>query len=650
MANKRLNAIISIGGTVAASLKNAIGQTQAGFGRVGDAVKKLESRQRELNAVMSQQMKLGAQGSALKASYAQQELALVDKQIAKLKQLQAAEARIAAARKSNSERRATASANIGSTVAIGTVGALPFLKAIKDATEYQYQLQLIGNTANMSKAEIAGLSNAIMASSKETNQSATNTQNAIGFLIAAGMEVGLAQQLMTIVGKTATATGGEVEDMAKAVFTLNDSLKIKPGDMMAAMDTLAIAGKEGNVELKDMAKQLPVLAAGFSALKMEGREAAATMGAALEIARKGAATADEAANNMQNFMVKILSPETLKKAKKNFNLDLYKIVKDAQTTGKNPFEAAMVAIMKATKGDQKALGDLFQDMQVQNFLRPMMQNWEKYQEIKAKSLAGTGVVDADFEKMMTTGKEQLDKIGGAIGRFSIVLGGALAQAFGGNGGLAEKIDAATKWIDANRELVGTIAKVTIGFFGARLAVNGVVWAFTSLRAAWLVGQAIFLAIPAIASGAATALTAIGAAIAFIGRMFLLNPIGLAITGIAAAALLIYKYWDPIKAFFEGIWQTVSKVWKAVGGVFKGGAAPNDSAYDAMGNYTGGATLPAPATAGAKGGAGVTDNSTTTYNITQLPGQDAKALAAEIDKINKQKAAVNQRSSMYDGAW
>lgn len=43
----------------------------------------------------------------------------------------------------------------------------------------------------------------------------------------------------------------------------------------------------------------------------------------------------------------------------------------------------------------------------------------------------------------------------------------------------------------------------------------------------------------------------------VGRAFMLNPIGLAIAGIAIAALLIYKYWEPIKAFVSGIFEGMS---------------------------------------------------------------------------------------------
>ncbi|HDX1153324.1 TPA: phage tail tape measure protein [Pasteurella multocida] len=36
--------------------------------------------------------------------------------------------------------------------------------------------------------------------------------------------------------------------------------------------------------------------------------------------------------------------------------------------------------------------------------------------------------------------------------------------------------------------------------------------------------------------------------------FILSPIGLLVTGLVAGAVLIYKYWDQVKAFFTGFWE------------------------------------------------------------------------------------------------
>ncbi|MGS1060059.1 phage tail tape measure protein [Burkholderia glumae] len=54
----------------------------------------------------------------------------------------------------------------------------------------------------------------------------------------------------------------------------------------------------------------------------------------------------------------------------------------------------------------------------------------------------------------------------------------------------------------------------------------------------------------------SALRIFGTVLFTVGRMLLLTPIGLAITGIALAAFLLIRYWEPIKAFFGGLWAEV----------------------------------------------------------------------------------------------
>jgi TP901 family phage tail tape measure protein len=66
---------------------------------------------------------------------------------------------------------------------------------------------------------------------------------------------------------------------------------------------------------------------------------------------------------------------------------------------------------------------------------------------------------------------------------------------------------------------------------------------------------------------ATAWRVFSSAAMFAGRAMLMNPIGLAITAIATAAFLIYTYWEPIKAFFGGLWDQVKQAFAGgLGGV------------------------------------------------------------------------------------
>lgn len=54
---------------------------------------------------------------------------------------------------------------------------------------------------------------------------------------------------------------------------------------------------------------------------------------------------------------------------------------------------------------------------------------------------------------------------------------------------------------------------------------------------------------------------------------LTSPIGWAIAAIATAALLIYKYWEPIKGFFVGFWRGISAALAPLGALVKKAFAP-----------------------------------------------------------------------------
>lgn len=640
MANKRLNAVITIGGAVSSSLGAAFGAIGRETTKVGEAIGKLTSRQRELNAELAKVGRDGARGSQLRVQYAQQELVAIGKQIALLKRRQSIED----AQAQNQGRRAQLRGQIGDTVAMGAAVLLPAGASLKKSADFNYQMQVIGNTADMTKPQIAALGMEILKISDETGKSAKSVQEAMGFLVAAGMDVGTAASVLRSVGRTATATASEIEDVAKATFTLNDALKIQPGQMQQALDMLVQSGKEGNFEFKDMAAELPVLAAGMQSLKMTGGEAVATLGAALQIARKGAGSSQQAATNVENFLAKVMSPETLKKASKNFGVDLYKVISDAQANGKNPFEAALESINKMTKGgDQKLLGELFQDMQVQNFLRPMMQNMQEYQRIKQAALGGSGATDRDFLKISETTQQQMNEAANAVERLAIAIGNSLEPVVGRLLAVVTPlVNTMADFVKNNSTLVGVVTTVVGGLFAMRVAVLGASFAFTFLRGAFL---AVSMAMTA-------------------------NPIGLAVKAIAVAALLIYEYWGPIKDWFAQLWEdvraTFARVYdwivgkvtyllrvpgiikNSIASVFSGGDATGVE-YDAMGNPTGmAAALPDVPKAGARGGTNVTDNSTNSYTIVQQPGQDTKALAAEIERMRKRSAGVNSRSSLVDG--
>lgn len=643
---KKLHAIISIGGAVAGTLLGSIDKTKGKIGEVGQALKNLEGQQRKLGQAIQTFGQQGKNVDGMRQRY-QALTKEIDKQRAALEKVQ----RIEKQRADNLAKQGALRGKMGETAAMGAAVAVPTFLLSGKAAKFNYDLKMIGLTADMSDKAIKEMGADIVKLSGQTGQSSDRIKDAMGFLVAAGQEVGTARQNLMTIGKTATATGAEIEDVAKASYVLGDALKVDPKGMEKALAALVHAGKEGNFEFKDMAAELPVLGASFQALKFTGNEAVASMGAYLQIARKGAATSSEAANNMANFLNKILSPETLKKANA-LGSDLYGVVSKAQKSGANPIEAALKEINRITKGgDQKLLGELFGDMQVQNFVRPVLQNLDKYQEIKAKALGAGNVIETDFGRVLAEDKLATDQLMNSVDNLGKSIGDSLNPAITKLATVLTPIVTTVRdFVVANKELVGNLVIAAGAFLTVRTAVLGVRLAMTVL------------------SG-----------------VMIANPIGLAVAAIGAAAVVLIANWEPVKAFFVQLWADITaafdkavnyivgkiefmigKVQGAIQKVQDFGASIGSGIYDGvqstkkffgMGDSQTQAmdatrsipAAPPPMATGRGAGSQITDSSQNTFNIYQQPGQDARALADEVTRQQRQRMEILKRGTLFDGA-
>ncbi|WP_273818161.1 phage tail tape measure protein [Providencia rettgeri] len=75
------------------------------------------------------------------------------------------------------------------------------------------------------------------------------------------------------------------------------------------------------------------------------------------------------------------------------------------------------------------------------------------------------------------------------------------------------------------------------------------------------------------------------AISLIGGGFslLLSPVGLFVAAIVAAGVLIYQYWEPIKAFFSGFWDGFTSALAPIGVAFSATFAPFAPIFDGISN-------------------------------------------------------------------
>ena len=203
----------------------------------------------------------------------------------------------------------------------------------------------------------------------------------------------------------------------------------------------------------------------------------------------------------------------------------------------------------------------------------------------------------------------MDNLGDSIGVVNLQIKAQLTQSMAALVPVIQPIlKDMSEWIAANKEwlraeIVGTLKQVAqairnvdwravaSGIKDAAIAVRDTVQALGGLKNVLIGIGVLFLAGP-IASilgivgalwrfgagllsvvggfkGIATAISFVGRAFAVVARLFLLNPIGFAITAIAVAAYLVYKNWDTIKGWFVSFFNWLPEKIRAVAGWFKG---------------------------------------------------------------------------------
>ena len=288
----------------------------------------------------------------------------------------------------------------------GLAYKLGITEAIPEAFQMEHRLRELGNVGQLSAKQLEDMDKRLASISRYTNQMRPEIAEGLNVLVASGIDPTKALDYMNVIGRTATGEQAAIEDISRTAFAVSDNLKVPIDDLAKSMDILAMSGKEGRFELKDMATAFPSLTAGAAMLGMKGTPAVASLGAALQVAMKGAGEASEAANNLENFIQKVTAPLSVKNFKETFNVDLKRVLLDAAAAGRDPILEVIELMSQLSGGDIFKVSEVFQDKQVLNFIKPMMQNLDEYKRIKASALSAEGVVDSDFEHMMETTNEQ----------------------------------------------------------------------------------------------------------------------------------------------------------------------------------------------------------------------------------------------------
>lgn len=119
-------------------------------------------------------------------------------------------------------------------------------------------------------------------------------------------------------------------------------------------------------------------------------------------------------------------------------------------------------------------------------------------------------------------------------------------------GLTEMVGRLGVWVKENPKLTAQILKMVAGLGLIMATMGGLTLMLASILGPFAMVRYGMMLLGIKSLGAVTALKAVGTALLWLGRLALLNPIGLLITAVA----LIYTYWEPISEFFLGLWSQV----------------------------------------------------------------------------------------------
>lgn len=398
--------------------------------------------------------------------------------------------------------------------------------------------------------------------------SATEVGGGQEFLLRAGMSSEAIQASMRDVLDLALANNTELARAADIASNIAGTFKIDmeaDGAMGRVADILSGTASRANVSLEMLGETMKYLG-GAEDLKLTMEQAAAMSGLLGNIGIQGS----QAGTTMRAMTNRLTGPAA---------------------EGRKHMEALGLQVEDAN-GNMRAMPDILRD--INNATRDLG-NVERRNILSkifgAEAGSGmtelvNGMADGDLDKLIEAlqnnagenarmASTMADNIGGDLkGLRSAWEGVGISITETNNGPLRELIQRVTaitrglgQWIDENPELAGTIAKVA-----ATLAALVTAGGMLTLMLASILGPIAMLRFGMAMVGpqimlAGKALLWLGGVFRTVSLFFLANPIGIAIAAIAAAAYLIYRYWEPIKAFFQGLWQQVKSAFNdGIGGV------------------------------------------------------------------------------------
>ena len=369
----------------------------------------------------------------------------------------------------------------------------------------------------------------------------------IAKLVAAGGQAGIAREDLL-----AFAT-----DAGKMAVAFDNLTADKAGEMMAQWRT---GFKMSQDEVRGLADQINYLANVSASSTTDLADILTSVGALSDVGGLSASSVlalgttmasvgvnqDIAATGIKNFMLSLVSGESATKSQeeafKKLGLTSMEVAKGMQADSEGTVLKVLESVAKLDKVQQAStLQNLFgkESLGAISPLLTNLDNLKKNLDAVSDKTKYAGSVNKEYDTRNGTTANNLILLGNTISEISIRFGSLLLPAINA---VIEPLRLIGVGISGFVENFPILSKVM------GIAVVGAIGLSLGLSAIGFMG-----------SLALTGLLALGKGLLVVNSLFLANPIGLVIAGIALAAGLIYVYWEPIKTFFISLWESVSTI-------------------------------------------------------------------------------------------
>lgn len=344
---------------------------------------------------------------------------------------------------------------------LGSKGVGAILDTAEAVREYERDLTRVRIASGQSAEWQQKLSRSIRTTSRDFGVGTDELSKAAGVYFDLTSDADGMAKSLDVFGKTALASGAQVDDLVKTAAALHDSMGIGSEEYESTFSGLIQQGKAGKISLKDMGQEFPSLLAMFSKFGT-GRAGVMEMGAAFQVGAKAFGSASQAATGLEAMMGMLQARQAkLHKA----GVEVYKVNKDGTVTMRGLHD--IVQQISDKKIDPRKWGKIFgENKEGRNFLETLIKFPKLYDDIVVAG-QDAGAVQHDSMEMAESQSGRLDL---ALNRLKVTV----AEAF-----TPERIEGFVKAVEDLGEklgpvvdLVGKAGDVLGGLSGVGKSVRG----------------------------------------------------------------------------------------------------------------------------------------------------------------------------------